>query len=85
MSLRKKTEKSYTCMSSSNFKEEKNISSRSQKTASEKGYALLEYCAGAAIIAGVIWVALTNLGGSLEQLLASLSDWAIARSGEIGG
>ncbi len=48
-----------------------------------KGFALLEYCAGAAIIAGVIWVALANFGESLSGLLGKLSSWAQVRSTEI--
>ena len=49
----------------------------------ENGFALLEYCAGAAIIAGVIWVALANFGGSLSGLFNNLSAWAQSRSGDI--
>ena len=54
-----------------------------KRAQSDRGFALLEYCAGAAIIAGVIWVALSNFGGSLSGMLNSLSSWAQARSGEI--
>lgn len=50
----------------------------------ESGFTLLEYCAGAAIIAGVVWVAMDQLGGSLAGLLESLSSWASSRSGDIG-
>lgn len=54
-----------------------------KKSQTERGFALLEYCAGAAIIAGIIWGALTTFGGSLSGLLGNLSLWANARSGEI--
>jgi hypothetical protein len=50
----------------------------------EKGYTLLEYCAGAAIIAGILWVALNNLGTDLGQLLAAVGGWADERTGGIG-
>lgn len=47
------------------------------------GYALLEYCAGAAIIAGVVWGSLGYLGASLDGLLRGIGDWARARTTEI--
>ena len=46
----------------------------------QKGYTLLEYCAGAAIIAGILWTALNALGGSLNGLLTNVSAWANRRS-----
>jgi hypothetical protein len=49
----------------------------------EHGYALLEYCAGAAIIIGVLWVALNLLGHNLSGLLEALARWAAARTQEI--
>jgi len=48
-------------------------------TAKERGYTLLEYCAGAAIIAGILWTALNSLGGNLSQLLTAVGNWAQAR------
>jgi hypothetical protein len=50
---------------------------------SEKGYTLLEYCAGAAIIAGILWTALNALGGNLSDLLAAVGQWAQRRSAGI--
>jgi len=50
---------------------------------SEAGYTLLEYCAGAAVIAGIIWVALKGLGGNLEDLLTELGNWAVKRTDDI--
>ncbi len=49
----------------------------------EEGYALLEYAAGAAIIAGILWVALSYLGSSLDGLFRGVGDWATRRTGEI--
>ena len=49
----------------------------------EKGYTLLEYCAGAAIIAGILWTALNALGGNLSDLLAAVGEWAQRRSAGI--
>jgi hypothetical protein len=49
----------------------------------ERGYTLLEYCAGAAIIASILWTALNSLGGDLSSLLGAVGGWANARQGEI--
>jgi hypothetical protein len=49
----------------------------------ERGYTLLEYCAGAAVIAGVLWTALSALGGDISSLLGSVGGWANKRTGEI--
>lgn len=49
----------------------------------ERGYTLLEYCAGAAIIASILWTALNTLGGDLSNLLGAVGGWANARQTEI--
>ncbi|MFN4894226.1 MAG: Flp family type IVb pilin [Pseudomonadota bacterium] len=49
----------------------------------EKGYTLLEYCAGAAIITGVLWGSLSGLGGDLSDLLGAVSNWATNRTNGI--
>ena len=51
----------------------------------DRGYTLLEYCAGAAIITGILWGALGFLGSSLDGLLRGLGDWAQARTTEVRG
>lgn len=56
---------------------------RRRKTAEDSGYTLLEYCAGAAVIAGVVFGALHTLGGNMEALLAALGTWADNRAAEI--
>jgi Flp pilus assembly pilin Flp len=45
----------------------------------ERGYTLLEYCAGAAIIAGILWTALSNLGTDLTGLLDAVGAWSNSR------
>lgn len=55
--------------------------SRNRKN--QKGYTLLEYCAGAAIIAGIIFVALEAMGGNMRGLLESIGSWADRRATEI--
>jgi hypothetical protein len=51
----------------------------------ERGFSLLEYCAGAAVILVTIWGALTVMGNNIEGLLGSIGDWATRRQGEISG
>ena len=53
------------------------------KNRRQRGYTLLEYCAGAAVIAGILWTALNALGGNLSGLLNAVGGWATARTGEI--
>ena len=55
----------------------------SLKAKDQRGFTLLEYCAGAAIIAGVLWGALTAMGTGMDGLIRSIGTWATARSGEI--
>jgi Flp pilus assembly pilin Flp len=50
------------------------------KTRKQRGYTLLEYCAGAAIIGGLLAVGLSTLGGNLNTALGNIGNWAIARS-----
>ena len=50
----------------------------------QRGYALLEYCAGAAIIASVLWVSLNHLGESLSGILEGVATWAETRAADIG-
>lgn len=47
------------------------------------GFTLLEYCAGAAVIAGVVWLAMNSLGVNLGQFLDRLGQWTSQRTGEI--
>ncbi|MCB0336967.1 MAG: hypothetical protein KDD62_11705 [Bdellovibrionales bacterium] len=49
----------------------------------EEGYTLLEYCAGAAIMAGVVWGAMQLLGTNLQNFLTTLAGWAADRAGDI--
>lgn len=49
---------------------------RTVKNKNEKGYTLLEYCAGAAIVVSVLYVALGQLGNDLSSFLGSIGGWA---------
>jgi Flp pilus assembly pilin Flp len=49
----------------------------------ERGFTLLEYCAGAAIIAGLLWASFKILGTNLQGLLDALGTWVGNRAVEI--
>ena len=57
----------------------KRVMSRSN----QRGYTLLEYCAGAAIISGILWTALNALGGNVSGLLNSVGAWATRRADNV--
>lgn len=44
----------------------------------QRGYTLLEYCAGAAIIAGIVFGTLTTLEGSFTGLANKIASWVDA-------
>jgi Flp pilus assembly pilin Flp len=48
----------------------------------ERGYTLLEYCAGAAIIVTVLYTALNGLGDQLSQFLGNIGTWAVSHAPE---
>ena len=45
----------------------------------QKGYTLLEYCAGAAVVAGVLWTSLNTMGNNIGSLMGSVGKWATSR------
>ncbi len=49
----------------------------------ESGFTILEYCAGAAIIIGVVWGAMSTLGTSMGNLIGAITSWANTRTSEI--
>ena len=63
-------------------KRTKLISFRGKKK--DSGYTLLEYCAGAAVIIGVLYGALNTLGGNLSSFLGAIGTWATTRASEFG-
>ena len=46
------------------------------KRRDQRGITLLEYCAGAAILLGIIWGAMSLLGTNVNRLLSSVAGWA---------
>ena len=53
------------------------------KARNQRGFTLLEYCAGAAVIAGIIFAALHAMGENLGSYLGAIGDWATRRAAEI--
>lgn len=49
----------------------------------ERGFTLLEYCAGAAVIAGIIFAALQTMGTNLSAYLGAIGSWATRRAADI--
>lgn len=58
---------------------------RQNNVESSRGFTLLEYTAGAAIILGIIWVALEAMGKNVADLITAISEWAVKRSECIRG
>lgn len=52
-------------------------------TRKERGFTLLEYCAGAAVVAAVIWGAFYALGSDIRQFMGDIGAWAKARGSEV--
>lgn len=46
-----------------------------RKNKNQKGFTLLEYCAGAAVIAGVVYSGLSVMGGQMEGFFVGLGQW----------
>jgi len=49
----------------------------------QQGYTLLEYCAGAAIIAGILWTALNTMSTNMSTLLTNVGTWATSRANTV--
>ncbi|MCB9029480.1 MAG: Flp family type IVb pilin [Deltaproteobacteria bacterium] len=49
----------------------------------ERGLSLLEYAAGAAILAAVVFVAMGTLGTSIQGLLQAVSGWANTQAASV--
>ena len=42
----------------------------------ERGFTLLEYCAGAAVLLIIIWVAMRSMGNQVGGLLEEIGQWS---------
>lgn len=49
----------------------------------ESGFTLLEYCAGAAVITGAVYLGFNALGVELGAFFDAISSWASDRTGQI--
>ena len=50
----------------------------------EQGFALLEYSAGAAVVATILWLGMTNMGNGVRGMLDQIGNWATQQSAQIG-
>lgn len=55
------------------------------KAKRSRGYTLLEYAAGAAILAGILYAALNLMGDGMKDLAGSIGSWATERGQELSG
>jgi hypothetical protein len=53
------------------------------RSARQRGYTLLEYAAGAAILMGILYVGMQSLGGGIQSLLQEIGTWASERSNDL--
>lgn len=51
--------------------------------AKNKGYALLEYSAGAAVVATVLWAAMGSMGNGISSMLNNIGSWAQSQAADI--
>ena len=49
----------------------------------ERGFTLLEYCAGAVVLLSIVYVAMRGMGSSLADFMSAIGDWAKGRGNEI--
>ena len=55
-----------------------------KKIKREQGLSMLEYAAGAAVLAGVVYGAMAYFGNGLEGFFQALGDWATSRASDVG-
>lgn len=48
---------------------------QSNKRRGQRGYTLLEYCAGAALLLAIVWGGMNALGGSMRGYLERVGGW----------
>ena len=53
---------------------------RLTRSGNERGFTLLEYCAGAAVLITIVYAALNTLGTNLSSFLTEIGSWAQRQS-----
>jgi hypothetical protein len=51
----------------------------------QKGFTLLEYAAGAAVIIGIVWLGVNTMGDGISNMLEAIGNWASQQGNNIGG
>lgn len=49
----------------------------------EKGFTLLEYCAGAVVLLTIVYVAMRGMGTNLADFMTAIGEWSTKRGSEI--
>lgn len=49
----------------------------------ERGFTLLEYCAGAVVMLTIVYVAMRGMGTNLADFMSAIGEWAKGRGDEI--
>lgn len=49
----------------------------------ERGYTLLEYAVGAAVIMGIVITGLSGMAGQINSLFGAIGNWAAGQAGNI--
>ena len=50
---------------------------------SERGFTILEYCAGAVVVMVVLWTAFDALGGNIKEFMEGVGGWLSKKGKEI--
>jgi len=50
---------------------------------SERGFTLLEYCAGAVVLLTIVYVAMRGMGENLGGFMTAIGDWASSQGEQI--
>jgi len=56
---------------------------KAPKRRKQLGYTLLEYCAGAAILGGIVYAGMTTMGGNLSGAFVNIGAWATERGNQM--
>ena len=54
-----------------------------QKNKLEKGFTLLEYCAGAVVMLTIVYVAMRGMGTNLADFMSAIGEWAKGQGDQI--
>jgi hypothetical protein len=56
---------------------------RTRDSQKQRGFTLLEYCAGAAVVAGVLYVGFNELGNNIKGFMEGIGQWLSKRTTQV--